>query len=435
MDQIQTAKPLNSDQEAAAEGFFQSLFDPNVKELNISGPGGVGKTFTMAHMIDVIMPQYYQACEMMNIKPEYDEVVMTATTNKAAEVLATATNRPTSTIHAHLGLTVKNNYATGEADLIKSRSWNVKERQIVFIDEASMIESKLRNYVNEGLHKSKIIYVGDHCQLAPIKEELSPVYTNNLPMFELTIPMRTDKPELLALNQMFRDIVEGRREWGDIKLADGIIDHVDGDRMEAELNAHFLTHTNSRVLAYTNNQVGLYTDYIRGLRGISGEFVEGEELVSNSAVRIGQDRISIEQEVTLIERSTTIEAVRIDHDTYLDVRVCTLDTGYGGLLYGVKIPVDMAHFNALVKHYGKVKNWERYFYLKETFPDFRSKDACTVHKSQGSTYDTVFVDVGDLSTCRNPAVAARLFYVAFSRARNRVVLYGNLAERFGRIVH
>ena len=72
--------------------------------------------------------------------------------------------------------------------------------------------------------------------------------------------------------------------------------------------------------------------------------------------------------------------------------------------------------------------------MKETFPDLRAKDSCTVHKSQGSTYDTVFVDLGDLSVCRNPADAARLFYVAFSRARNRVVMYGNLAERFGRIV-
>ena len=434
MEQPTQSLPLNADQLAAAEGFFESLFDPNVKEMNISGPGGVGKTFTMAYMIDEIMPQYYKACEMMNIKPEYNEVVMTATTNKAAEVLAQATGRSTSTIHSHLGLTVKNNYSTGEADLIKSKQWNVKERQIIFVDEASMIDHKLRGFINEGQHKSKIVYVGDHCQLAPIKEPISTVYSSGLPMHQLLIPMRTNKPELLALNQMFRDIVEGKRDFGDIHLSPGVIDHVDGDEMEKLLKEHFIDHTNSRVLAYTNNQVLQYTDYIRGMRGVSGEFVEGEELVSNSAIRIGQERISIEQEMTLVERATITEMVRIDADVELEVRRCTMDTGYGGMIYDLKVPVDMGHFNALVKHYGKVKNWERYFYLKETFPDLRAKDSCTVHKSQGSTYDTVFVDLGDLSVCRNPADAARLFYVAFSRARNRVVMYGNLAERFGRIV-
>ena len=63
--------------------------------------------------------------------------------------------------------------------------------------------------------------------------------------------------------------------------------------------------------------------------------------------------------------------------------------------------------------------------------DLRPEDASTVHKSQGSTFDTVFIDLSDLSTCRQPDMAARLLYVAFTRARNRVVLYGKLKDKFG----
>ena len=82
----ETTSPLNQEQQAAADGFFQFLFEDS-KELIISGPGGVGKTFLMGYMIDTIMPRYAETCALMGIEAQYTEVVMTATTNKAAEVL------------------------------------------------------------------------------------------------------------------------------------------------------------------------------------------------------------------------------------------------------------------------------------------------------------------------------------------------------------
>lgn len=434
MDKSTTTKPLNADQQAAAEGFFHSLFDDNIKEINISGPGGVGKTYLMAHIIDEVMPQYEATCQLMGVRSMFDSVVMTATTNKAAEVLAQATGRPTSTIQSHLGLTIRNNFQTGETDLIKSNKWEVKERQILFVDEASMIDTKLRSFINEGQSKSKIVYVGDHCQLPPIKEEVSPVYAGKVPMFQLKTPMRTDKPELLALNQQFRDIVEKRAVFGDIHTHKGVIDYVDSEEMEALLKSHFHGPNNNRVVAYSNRQVLLYTDYIREQQGHFGEFDIGEQLVSNQAYMNNKDRLSVEQEVTIIDKSLDIEDIPITHEVSLRCRRVTLDTGYGGIMTDVPLPLDRDHHNALIKHFAKTKNWPVHFALKERYPDLRAKDACTVHKSQGSTYDTVFIDVGDLSSCHNPSIAARLFYVAVSRARNRIILYGNLAEKYGRII-
>lgn len=75
-----------------------------------------------------------------------------------------------------------------------------------------------------------------------------------------------------------------------------------------------------------------------------------------------------------------------------------------------------------------------YYSLKEQFPDLRPRDAATIHKAQGSTYNQVFIDLSDLSTCRNPDMAARLLYVAFSRAKERVVLYGKLAPKYGGLI-
>ena len=78
---------LNQGQQEGADAFFRFLFDDNKQHLIITGPGGVGKTYLMGHLIDTIIPTYHQTCALMNVPVKYTSVHMTATTNKAAEVL------------------------------------------------------------------------------------------------------------------------------------------------------------------------------------------------------------------------------------------------------------------------------------------------------------------------------------------------------------
>ncbi len=75
-----------------------------------------------------------------------------------------------------------------------------------------------------------------------------------------------------------------------------------------------------------------------------------------------------------------------------------------------------------------------YFKLKNEYPDLRAADASTVYKAQGSTYDTSFIDVGNIGECNRPDVVARMLYVAVSRARKRVVFYGDLPSKYGHFV-
>ena len=46
----------------------------------------------------------------------------------------------------------------------------------------------------------------------------------------------------------------------------------------------------------------------------------------------------------------------------------------------------------------------------------------------------VFIDLGDISTCHNPNQAARMLYVAVSRARHGIYFYGELASKYGGLV-
>jgi ATP-dependent exoDNAse (exonuclease V) alpha subunit len=64
--------------------------------------------------------------------------------------------------------------------------------------------------------------------------------------------------------------------------------------------------------------------------------------------------------------------------------------------------------------------------INKTWIDLRAAYACTINKSQGSTYDKVFIDLDDLKRCNQPNTLARLLYVAVSRARYQVIFTGDL---------
>lgn len=425
--------PLNQGQQAAAEGFFEFLFGPG-KELNISGPGGVGKTFLMGHLIDEILPQYFDACQLTGIQPEYHDVIMTATTNKAAEVLSQNTGRPAGTIHSFMNLKVVDDYTTGKSNITKTNEWQVYHKKIIFVDEGSMIDHGLRELILEGTIKSKIIYVGDHCQLAPIGETMASIYTSGLPFFELTEPMRNaGQPALQALCSQLRQTVE-TGVFNDIQLVPGVIDLLDDEQMEAELRQNFADpEFNGRILTYTNQRAIDYNTFIREVRGLPEQFQQGEILVNNSAIRLGKAMLSVEAEVEIIELSE-IEKVEITDDVQLDVRFATLMNHRGEMFYGVKLPADREHFDALIKYFKKMKNWNRFYFLKNNFPDLRQRDACTTYKAQGSTYEVAYIDLTDLSKCHNPAQFSRLLYVGGTRPTTRIVFYGRLAPKYGRLI-
>ena len=423
---------LNQGQKEAVDAFFEFLFDREAKGFIISGPAGVGKTYWMGYIIDIIMPRYLETCKLIGVDPDYDSVTMTATTNKAAEVLEFATGRNTQTIHSFLNLTLYEDYENGKTKLNKNpRTWQVHEKKIIFIDECSMIDSQLFQIIGEGTHQCKIVYVGDRNQLAPVTEKLSPVYLQGYQMFELTEHMRTSVPELQALNQQLRDTVE-TGVFHPIHEVPGIVEYLDDAAMQRMLGITFANQTTgSRVLAYTNRRVVEFNDYIRQKRMLPDSFQAGEILVNNTAIKLGKGKsLSVESEVT-IRANRGPSQIEIEKGIFMDVEHLDFTSHLGEMFNHVPVPTDRSHFNELVKYYKRQKNWERYFYLKQNFPDLRPRDAATVHKSQGSTYDSVFVDLGNISTCHQADQAARMLYVAFSRAKTKVYVYGDLAAKYG----
>jgi len=433
------AKPLtdynlNQEQRDAAEAFLEFLFSPE-KEFIISGAAGVGKTYLMNYIIDNTMPRYLEMCQLLSMPAIYDNVVMTATTNKAADVLSQSVGRPAGTIHSFFNLTVRDDYSTGETTIKKTTRWKIHQGKIIFIDEASMIDTELWKTLHEGTQDCKLVYVGDRHQLAPVQEDLSPVYKHNSPMVELLQPMRNaGQPALMAICQQLRDTV-ATGKFNPIRLVPGVIDLLNGQDMQAEILRVFQQQTHAaRILAYTNKRVIEYNNHIRSIRSLPDRFTVGEYLVASSVVHTKTGNIPVETELEVLVNHGA-DRIEIDpkHNIQLDVDYLDIKTSLGERYNRIPVMTNRQHFDELTRYYSqvKVKDWTKFFYLKNNIADLRPRDAATVHKSQGSTYDTVFIDIGNISTCHQPQQVARMLYVAFSRARTRVFLYGDLASKYG----
>jgi hypothetical protein len=282
------------------------------------------------------------------------------------------------------------------------------------------------------------VYVGDHNQLAPVQEKLSPIYKQNAPFYELKEPMRNvGQPALMAICEQLRETV-ATGVFKPIRVVPGVIDLLDNYAMQERIDDHFMYEANAKILAYTNKRVIDYNDHIRAIRQLPVEFQSGEQLVNNAVYKTSVRTIPVEADVTVI-KNVREDLIHVDNGEdgvplFLKVNLLDIETKVGDFFSEVPVAVDRDHYNALIKYYASTKNWERYFFLKQEIMDLRPKDAATVHKSQGSTYDTVFIDLGNISTCHQMDQVARMLYVAFSRARNRVYLYGELAQKYGGVI-
>lgn len=259
---------LNQGQEAAIQAVFAFLMSDE-REFNISGPAGVGKTFLMKKIANELLKEYESACLLLGIKPVNYEVVLTATTNKAAEVLALSTGFPVKTIHSHMNLKVVDDYKTGVSKISKTGSWVVHSKQVIFIDEASMVDRPLHNYLLEGTDSTcKIIYIGDHCQMAPVTEKISPIYLGNAKTVHLTQPVRNaEQPALQALCSQLRETVE-TGVFRPIEPVPGVVDYLTDAEAQDYINQVYRDEIqNERVLCFSNNRVQEYNTYIRALRG------------------------------------------------------------------------------------------------------------------------------------------------------------------------
>ena len=409
----------------ALEAFVSS----DEKIYLLTGYAGTGKT-TLLQALLTRMQQAYDA------RP----IVFTALSNKATKVLQSMAYRwgcevDCMTCCKLLGLKPIIDKETGgqkfEPD--QGRKNLTTNYDLVVVDECSMINQEMWNLLVRSVSKltehTQLLFVGDPAQLPPVGEPAAPCFENIIHRSELTEVIRyggaigvlAEDVRMNLNRQSMPQAVSDRNEAG----TEGIFT-VPSAHWESLLLRAFKSETYEkdpdqvRVLAYTNKRVDYYNNKIRA--AIYGEkaarFVAGERLVAKN-VCIGKDGILLQTS----EECTVLDAYLRRFEGWLIWELEIETEEHQERTLHVLHEDEHLRFEEMMQDYAEKKQWMTFWDYKQLFHEVSYAYSLTVHKSQGSTFQDVFVDVPNLMLNRKVIERNQLYYVAFTRAAKRLFLY------------
>lgn len=161
----------NIDQERALRKLGAFLDDPTKRVFVLKGSAGTGKT-SLSHAV------------IKGLEEREVDAVLAAPTGRAAGILATKADHPANTIHSMIYIT-----STDKAGKVQCKLTipQFSRPKVFLVDEASMIANRvtdrhdlfqtgsllddLWSFVRKSHSANKIIFIGDNCQLPPVKED------------------------------------------------------------------------------------------------------------------------------------------------------------------------------------------------------------------------------------------------------------------------
>lgn len=379
-------------------------------------------------------------------------IALTAPTNKATGVLRNLQNAiggdcECVTIYSLLGLKlmsdkpVRNVGALGE-----NRAENY---DLVVVDEGSMIGQKtpeipmgLWEHMNEtsAEHGTKFIVMADRYQLPPVGQSLSPVFGIQHGA-KLTQVERHDN-QILTLCTHIRDLIDQERRMttftSDYDEQGGVYvmthrPYMDYMKKGFTSDSYSENPDKFRALAWRNDTVADYNEAIREAmyedRAQESPFLPGERIVACqpvSPLHKGENEFYMPTDA----EGEVVSDLVVPHPTYpmLTCHCLTIEPDYGSTVTAYALHADSAkeyeRLSGKLADNARAKkaSWAEFWKLKESIHDIRPGHAITSHRSQGSTFETVFVDVPDLMANRNSWEAMRCLYVACSRPSRILVL-------------
>lgn len=402
---------LTEQQEAAYNaviGFMAS----NERCMVIDGYAGTGKSTLIKHIRDEY-PEMCNVARLINPNKPKESLKITATTNKAVSNL-TAQKITAHTIHSELELIIKNKMLVKKHE--KPNSYN----RLIIIDEASMIDINLYNFLLAE-DNTRYIFIGDNTQLPPVNEVMSKIYLANYMEVKLTQVMRQKESPLLDLITELREAVVNETDLPQI-IPNGLdIQYLEHD----DFYQHVLTDmcrpdwktTHSRLLGFTNNHVINMNKEVATKKTGTYKFIKDD--VANVNTYFNFDGLKLPTDSMILIHSVG-QSYAIKYDKK-EINGYYVGTSEGHLLF---VPDNFTELKPLRNANPSFD----YFCNQNKIVDLRPLFASTVHKAQGSTINTVYIDLNDFKAVSryNYPLFKKLLYVAVSRASEKVIFTGDI---------
>lgn len=443
---------LGTEQEEALNLIKKFIKESKNIAFSLTGSAGTGKTLCTKYLIEWLEESLYMYS-------------LCAPTHKAALVLKQYTERDTNTLHRLLALSP--NIQLLDLDLrelqfVTSRTStnNIPYSGIVICDEASMISDDLFDLLIEKVSErnSKIVFISDPAQLLPVKQERkSKVYNLEDSYFLSKIYRQSDKNPILPVLQRLRSneitkLISCSGEDGNLIVDNDLKKFLDKSINEIKIAIDTKNILHTKITAYTNKRVELYNKAVRKFIFNNNYEYNKDEILT--AYENGEcngyeyynsmDYIIVEEPYKVLKRlpyfSREVLGWNISlYDQYenseFQIFIVSRDNSED-LFEDLAKTIENLRLTAIEAKKNKLrisgKYWKMYYELIGSFASpidlffdnrvIRKKSfdygyATTVHKSQGSSYNNIFVDMKNIKTCKNNLVRRQLQYVALSRTR------------------
>lgn len=454
--------------------FINSPYEEKDYKRALVGAAGTGKTYLVKALIK-------------NCRYSYSTIGLSAPTHKACRVLHESigiTNIKPNTLQSDLGLRL--NFDVDKFDY-NNPPFDPKGRvkigdyKLYIVDEASMINKQLCMFLEKTCKNNdcKIIYIGDSSQLAPVNEKYSYAF-NNIKLFTLNQIVRQgeDNPISYLLDLLRFDIKHKSFTFLEYITKNRINFNEDNTKgykvctaqefdniVYNNFNDEALTNNIdfAKIIGYTNNNVSNWNKFVRNaiIKDADKSVITKNDLIISYITIVNQFNECI---IKNSEEYILKDVVNYVHPKYqlkgFMIRFTAIHGGYnttplfvvdhkdiGNMMLYVKISNELITTAKTVNTRLRSQKWKEYYDFKENcllLTNIISSDgkilfsrdldygfALTAHKSQGSTFDTTFVDVNDIVFDKygQPYTDAeeinRRLYVACSRAKNKLYLkYG-----------
>jgi ATP-dependent exoDNAse (exonuclease V) alpha subunit len=364
-------------------------------------------------------------------------IVMCAPTHKAVSVLRKMKDersalRDFETIHKMLYIKGKVDEKTGETVFATHKNFQmmpVCKFNVLIVDECSMLDKdKVELIVELTKHIDlKVVYVGDPHQLPPVTEEKlngGKSYSFNCSSYTLLREIERSHGPVAAAAHAARKAI-GKRDRMVIPTTDGT------QRITSEvelLRQYMEVHETGQILTFTNDDVKKWNDRVRTQLHGPGvpHFHPGDRLTA--AKTIGH--ISSSEEF-VVSSAQLANHMGVDcWQLHFEDKLFHLYACAPGKQDQMRIAEEtkrkMIWAEDKRKGRSSKRSYERWDEFRTAFHDLRHGYAQTIHKSQGSTYDQVFVEEGELFermwAPQDIKFRGKLLYVAYSRAAKRLVV-------------
>jgi len=401
--------------------------------LALSGAAGTGKTFLITQLIKYLNDKY--------------NITVTAPTHKALKVIRDNFKEndiddiELKTIHSFLNIKLFTDYTKGVQSFRPDKTKIDKSKtDILIIDESSMVSNELYEYIEDTIIQERvkaILFVGDYYQLLPVDNSENKIF-NIRHQYKLSKIVRqaqdsyiinvASKARNMIKSQKYTELYSFFSQNSDLEIE---FFNNEEDFYSDFYKNKYWENEDKIITSFTNNNVDKHNAIIRdkywsekGQNNIK-PFMVGDKLILQSTLTIKNIPVYYNGDEVIIAHvqkeyfkplniwywkckdRSQVEFQVIDPSSY---------TKYNEELNRIAKAAKAAKYPA------RQELWKIFFDIKDLFIEVKYPYASTIHKLQGSTYKTVYIDLLYMFTNTTLSFNEiyRLIYVAITRASDDI---------------